>query len=207
LAIISGHVAMLDYVKQSPEKFHEKVETIQRSVERISKIINGLRKFSRSTDKKAYKANLLEPIVREALVLVEAKAKKFSVRLDLKFASEFTVLCDDIEIEQVLVNLINNSIDAINKSADPWIEISTFDDQNEVVLRVMDSGAGIQANVVARIFEPFYTTKPVGEGTGLGLSIVKGILDEHKASIRVLTELKNTCFEIRFRKLVVSNVA
>ena len=51
------------------------------------------------------------------------------------------------------------------------------------------------------IFDPFYTTKSIGEGTGLGLSIVKGILDEHKAQIQVLTAMKNTCFEIRFRKL------
>ena len=71
----------------------------------------------------------------------------------------------------------------------------------------MDSGPGIKEDVRNKLFEPFFTTKKVGEGTGLGLSISKGILDEHKATITVIADSPNTCFEIRFPKAVAAKNA
>jgi signal transduction histidine kinase len=82
------------------------------------------------------------------------------------------------------------------------------EEDNDVVLQVIDSGHGIPPACLAKLFDPFYTTKAVGEGTGLGLSTAKGILDEHKATITVITKCPNTCFEIRFKKAqVMSRVA
>jgi signal transduction histidine kinase len=75
-----------------------------------------------------------------------------------------------------------------------------FEEGLEVVLQVIDSGSGISPEIETKLFQPFFTTKPVGEGTGIGLSICKGIVDHHKANIRLNRELKNTCFEVRFRK-------
>jgi two-component system NtrC family sensor kinase len=96
--------------------------------------------------------------------------------------------------------LISNSIDAIKDQEDKWVKICAFDaqDTNEIVLQIWDAGKGIPPEVQKKLFEPFFTTKTVGEGTGLGLSIVKGILDDHGVSIRVLPDVPNTCFEIRF---------
>jgi two-component system NtrC family sensor kinase len=92
-------------------------------------------------------------------------------------------------MEQVL---INNSI---------WGKISAEEEKAFIILRVMDSGTGIPKEVLNKIFDPFDTTKLVGEGTGLGLSITKGILDEHGATIRVVEEIENTCFEIKLSKI------
>jgi signal transduction histidine kinase len=86
----------------------------------------------------------------------------------------------------------------VKDSSEKWVEVSLVEDQGAAVLRVKDSGKGIPSGIRKRIFEPFFTTKKVGEGTGLGLSISKGILDEHKATITLLEECPNTCFEIRF---------
>ena len=108
------------------------------------------------------------------------------------------MICDEVEIEQVLVNLINNAIDAVKMRPERWVKVALFDDANSVVLRVTDSGSGIPENVRDKLFEPFFTTKKVGEGTGLGLSITKGILDELRATISVVADSPNTCFEIRF---------
>ena len=107
-------------------------------------------------------------------------------------------MCDEIEIEQVLVNLINNGIDAVKNLPEKWVRVTIFEDPTQVILQISDSGSGIPEKIRHRLFDPFFTTKGVGEGTGLGLSIAKGILDEHHATISVLAEAPHTCFEIRF---------
>jgi C4-dicarboxylate-specific signal transduction histidine kinase len=123
-------------------------------------------------------------------------------------STQAQIVCDEVEIEQVLVNLINNGIDAVKDRQDKWVKITVFEEGNTVVMRVMDSGPGIPESVRAKLFDPFFTTKKVGEGTGLGLSITKGILDEHKATITVVADCPNTCFEIRFPKAeAMKNVA
>ena len=117
-------------------------------------------------------------------------------------------MCNEIEIEQVLVNLVNNGIDAVETKEERWIKIEIQESENEIILRVQDSGPGIPSAVAEKLFQPFFTTKPVGEGTGLGLSIIKGILDEHKAKIQLLKDHPNTCFQITFNKpKEVSNAA
>ena len=113
---------------------------------------------------------------------------------------DFQICCDSVEIEQVLVNLINNAIDAVKGQENAWVKLNCFEVGSQVVLQVIDSGLGLSKEVEAKLFQPFFPTKPVGEGTGLGLSIVKGILDEHKASISLNRAMPHTCFEIRFPK-------
>jgi C4-dicarboxylate-specific signal transduction histidine kinase len=110
------------------------------------------------------------------------------------------IYCNDVEIEQVIVNLISNAIDATKDLTQRWVAVSATEAEDMVILRVTDSGSGIPPNVRSKIFDPFYTTKKVGEGTGLGLSVSKGILDEHKATISVVDDSPNTCFEVRLRK-------
>ena len=122
----------------------------------------------------------------------------FNIHIDFEEKNDFTIYCDEIEIEQVIVNLFNNSIDAIKNNKEKWIKVTLFKENSYVILRFIDSGNGIHEEEKEKIFEPFYTTKKIGEGTGLGLSIVKKILTQYKASIRTYTLEKNTCFEIKF---------
>jgi|GEM_PF-3128746 len=201
LAIISGSVGLLSKFSDNPEKFAAKIEAIRKSCDRIDRIVGGLRKFSRSGEKSNFKNHELSKIVQDAFILIDAKSKRHSTSVTLDSNSCSYVLCDDVEIEQVLVNLINNAIDAVKIQPEKWIKVSLFDDAHSVVLRVTDSGPGIPDSVRHRIFDPFFTTKKVGEGTGLGLSITRGILDGHKATITVVPDSPNTCFEIRFPKV------
>lgn len=200
LAIISGTVGLLSKFSHTPEKFAAKVETIKKSCDRISRIVGGLRKFSRSGDKSNLKNYELSKIIQDTVILTEAKSKRHSTPVILDSRSSSFVYCDEVEIEQVFVNLINNAIDAVKEQSERWVKVSLYDEGASVVIRVMDSGSGIPENVRDKLFEPFFTTKKVGEGTGLGLSITKGILDEHKATIHVVSECSNTCFEIRFSR-------
>jgi len=200
LTIVSGTVRTLPKYVNNPDQLAKRIENIQAASERIAKIVGSLRKFSRTSDKSEYKFHSLCNILKEALVLTEAKARRHSTIISVDYKSPCEVFCDEIEIEQVLVNLIVNAIDAVTPKDERWVSVSIYGNNFQVIVQVKDSGSGIPPAVQEKMFQPFFTTKAVGEGTGLGLSIVKGILDEHKASIEVLNSEKNTCFEIKFPK-------
>ena len=98
---------------------------------------------------------------------------------------------------QVLVNLINNSCDAIRESQSPWIKIVSEIKANDLLIKVIDSGAGISSAVAKNIFTPFFTTKKVGQGTGLGLAVSFKLLSSRGGQLKYLSEEKNTTFEIK----------
>jgi PAS domain S-box-containing protein len=203
LAIISGSVGLLGRFVNNPEKFARNIEAMERACARIAKIVGGLKKFSRSSERSNYSSCLLSEIVKETLVLVETKSKRHNTAVSFSLKSETPINCDEVEIEQVVINLLNNSIDAVSELDEKWVKVEILDDALSVVLRVTDSGTGIPEEIQQKLFDPFFTTKAVGEGTGLGLSITKGILDEHKATIAVVSDGPNTCFEVRFMKSAV----
>lgn len=200
LAVIQAKANLLLRQLSEPEKVQDAVARINKACSRIAKIINGLQKFSRSGATVSYEILSVSKIINEALVLTESNAKRFSVPIQTEFLNEHAILCNDVEIEQVFINLINNSIDAVKLLDEKWIHISVESKDSFVVVRFKDSGPGIPKGLHDKLFQPFFTTKPVGEGTGLGLSITKGILDEHKATILIDETCANTCFEIRFQK-------
>lgn len=201
LAIILGMTRSISKVLDNPEKVSDKIDIIHKAGLRISKIISGLKKFSRSSDEKNYKKCSLSNIIEECLILTNVGSKKSETRVFFDLKANSYILCDEIEIEQVLINLITNATDAVKNLDEKWVRIDLVSENSEVVLRVTDSGKGIPVEYQSKIFDPFFTTKMVGEGTGLGLSIIKGILDEHQATIKLDTSCFNTCFEIRFKKV------
>lgn len=200
LGIISGATWNLTKHLNNPDKLQSRIEAIDKAVDRVAKIVNSLKKFSRSSEKTEHHSHNLVDIIKESITLTMAKSNRHSTPIIVDYKTQGPILCNEIEIEQVLINLINNGIDAVKNLNDKWVKIFLFEEGEQVVLRVMDSGKGISQDVQLKLFQPFFTTKIVGEGTGLGLSIVKGILDDHKASIKVLGNVGNTCFEIRFGK-------
>jgi C4-dicarboxylate-specific signal transduction histidine kinase len=113
--------------------------------------------------------------------------------------SKRTILCSEIEIEQVLVNLLNNSIEAMRGLPTKKISIEVSERSGEVDVRVVDSGSGIPAKHREELFSPFFTTKGgSGEGTGLGLAISREIVEDHDARLVYDEESTNTCFVITF---------
>ncbi len=202
LAIIAGGLPMLTEFIDKPEMFVLKMNSIEKAILRITKIVKGLEKFSRSSEGAIYKVEILKDIIEEVLVLTGSHVKRHSVRVTTLCAEEgHSILCDVVEIEQVIINLINNAIDAVKNQPVKWIKINCFTEDQYIVLQVIDSGLVISEAIELKLFQPFFTTKRTGEGTGLGLSITKGILDEHKATIALNRSLPNTCFEIRFKKV------
>jgi PAS domain S-box-containing protein len=199
LAIISGNIPLLKRFKDDPEKLNEKLEAVKSSVERITKIVNGLRKFSRTSNDNSHTKHKLMKLVDEVVVLTDVKAKRFATPIEWELASNSEISCDPFEIQQVVINLINNAVDAVQAMAEKWVKVKLFDEGSQVVLQVIDSGPGISADVELKLFQPFFTTKAVGEGTGLGLSISKGICEQHGGTLTLNRKAAHTCFEVRFK--------
>ena len=134
-----------------------------------------------------------------------ARVASEEARIDARFtlfrrelsAEAVNVVGYEFKLQQVFLNLFLNARDAMTSGG--WLVISTRHDGGEVVAEVADTGNGIAPEHLARIYDPFFTTKPMGQGTGLGLSITYGIVREHEATIQCeSTPGQGTKFELRF---------
>ncbi len=201
LAIISGNLSLIERYVHQPEKLKSKLTSMERSVFRISKIVSGLRKFSRTSSEPHYLPERLSSIVSEFRPILDVSTRPLTIPIEIELQSESQILCDETEINQVLVNLVNNAMDAVKPLPEKWVKLKVYDEGDQVVLQIKDSGTGIPREVEEKIFQPFFTTKPIGEGTGLGLSISKGILDQHHAKLSLNRADQNTCFEVRFDRI------
>jgi signal transduction histidine kinase len=200
ITIINGNVSACLAHEKDPNKIQERLKKIEKATERLNKIVGGLRKFSRSGGHSDKKSHQVSKLISEVLTLTETKSKTTQTLVEVDCRTQAEILCEEIEIGQVLINLINNAIDAVKENKEKWVRITAFDRGDQVILQVRDSGKGIPPEIAEKLFQAFFTTKPVGEGTGLGLSIIKGILEEHKATIELRQDDPHTCFEITFQK-------
>jgi signal transduction histidine kinase len=100
----------------------------------------------------------------------------------------------------VILNLLNNAVDAVGPLADKWVEVQVKGIGEEVEISVMDSGSGIPEKLRDKIGQPFFTTKTIGQGTGLGLSISKGIVEAHGGRLSLDLECEHTRFLVRLPK-------
>jgi signal transduction histidine kinase len=158
-------------------------ETLEKKVFRMSGIIHGLVAFSRESRDDPQSAVEVRQLVQSTLDFCKAGIHAGGIELRVAPPSEGLVFSGhESEISQVLLNLINNSVDALTTQdgrSSGWIEIAARKADPWIEIAVTDSGPGIRDQVARYIFDPFFTTKPVGKGTGLGLSIARGIVQRH----------------------------
>jgi two-component system, NtrC family, sensor histidine kinase HupT/HoxJ len=148
---------------------------------RISEIVKNLRRISFNREHEAQKIDV-ERILTTATQWA-ARAKKNHARIDVEVAPGLAVWGNEGQIHQIVVNLVDNAIDAVRGRKKPHIEVRAGVAGGEVEIVVADNGAGIADVAFDKMFEPFFTTKTVGEGTGLGLWISYAIAREHGGSI------------------------
>lgn len=143
----------------------------------------------------------INPIISDAINLLKPSFVKKELIYELEFSDvEIFLRVDAIQLTQVVFNLVMNAIYFSPKNG--HIYISVYNGQREVVLVIKDEGDGITKEISEHIFNPFYTTKPVGEGSGLGLSVVHGIIKSHKGTItHSSNKPKGTIFTLTFPKI------
>ena len=124
------------------------------------------------------------------LSLVQHKMKLSSVEVETKLADDLPpVPCDQSQVQQVVLNLILNAAEATHGKSERRVAVSTSADNGFVRLVVADNGEGIAPENLARIFHPFFTTKPEGKGVGLGLAVSYGIIEAHGGDIEVTSRV------------------
>ena len=177
----------LDFVKGDVQKV---VESMNVGVERIRNIIRSLQNFSRLDQAQVKSVDLHEGL-ESTLILLQSRLIDTSGETKIQVIKDYgklpKVTCCPGEINQVFMNILANAIDALEEAKqkgffldkEPMIRISTeLEDNDFVVIKISDNGMGIKEEVKTQIFDPFFSTKPVGRGTGLGLSISYSIIVE-----------------------------
>lgn len=154
---------------------------IEEGARRTTEIVRGLRNFSRLDEDEQKLADIHQGI--ESALLVLKNELKNRVQIETDFAKIPQILCYPGKLNQVFLNILQNANQAIETKGK--IKITTTMDKEWVYVSIIDNGRGMSAEIVERIFEPFYTTKDIGKGTGLGLSISFGIIKEHDGDIEV----------------------
>lgn len=192
---------------QLPELKRES-DTIIQTVKRISSIVQGLRKFSRSNGSDAKSFVLVEDLIQDTLSFCQEKFKNNGVGLKIKPSpKDFKIYCVEEQVSQVLLNLLNNSFDAVISLPEKWIEIEIVETEMEKEIWVSDSGSGISPALQEKIMQPFFTTKAIGKGTGLGLSISQGIMAAQGGQLVYNPNSTNTQFRLIFPKVAEEPLA
>jgi PAS domain S-box-containing protein len=190
------HVIFNNLQKDCPQDCPERnrLELIRKCNERIGKIVDHLREFSRQTKPDFVEIDINQPAAN-ALMITEQQLLDHNISV-VKSLSEGlpSVLGNSGQLEQVFLNLISNAKDAMEDSTGPrklTISSSLAEDEDfpSVVVSVQDTGLGIEQENLDKIFEPFFTTKPVGKGTGLGLSLCFGIIEAHGGRLEIKSQL------------------
>jgi hypothetical protein len=180
---ISSYTQML-LDRADPEDPQTKLlEKIERQTFRAAKIVNGLLNLARGGQASNERAPVdLNTVINDVLSLLEHqfRAVNIQVRRDLSDVPPIVVGTEH-KLQQVFLNLFINARDAMPRGG--WLSITTRASGEWATAEVGDTGAGIPAEHLARIYDPFFTTKPLGQGTGLGLSITYGIVGEHEGTI------------------------
>jgi signal transduction histidine kinase len=164
-------------------------------LERTKKIVLDLRNFSRLDEAEMQFASIDEGIIN-TLNIIKHLAREKNIKLIKKLGVAFLIPCIPSKLNQVIMNLVVNAIQA--SPPDCEVIIATIESPGHVQLSVQDFGAGISSENLPRIFDPYFTTKAIGEGMGLGLSLSYQIIEDHKGTIQVESVLgRGTLFTIK----------
>jgi signal transduction histidine kinase len=217
LMIASGSVDLLqalgevEDMNKAKKAFTMAVEDLVESLDRINSIITNMKNFLHTSDESKEYCSLNE-IVQKAVHFMQPSFNDAKVKLVATAApKDFLAMINPLKIEQVLVNLMSNALDAVteSKKEEGLVQVTLSETKNEGNLKitVQDNGVGIKAENKDKIFETFFTTKDIGAGTGLGLAISQKIMENHQGTIEVdSSEGLGTTFSLTFPAIETSSI-
>jgi nitrogen fixation/metabolism regulation signal transduction histidine kinase len=182
---------------EGAEDLREGLSTIENRSKGLIKFIDAYREYT-SLPKPKFKSVLLKDLLDNVAHLMKTELRKTKIRFEVICHSEYlTIQADEEMIEQVLINLLKNAIEALSETEDPYLTLTGLYHENVVKIEVEDNGAGIIKEALEHIFVPFYTTKKTGSGIGLSLS--RQIMRQHQGTLTVKSNPgKGTEFFMRF---------
>jgi C4-dicarboxylate-specific signal transduction histidine kinase len=207
LTILAGSVSLLK--KQiskgnelDMEKVQKQIKNLDTGIQRISKIVASVKSLSSDSKQLKIESFYISEILEDALVLHQNTMSNDEISFSFDDSNKVLASGVKIQIEQILMNFIINSIDEISEQKDKWISIQSEKDDKNIKIRCIDSGVGIALEIQKRIFDPFYTSKEVGKGTGLGLSLAKKMAIRHGGDIYYELFKGNTSFVLELPIIV-----
>ena len=184
LSAVLGYAQLSKRKLTQPDALKEYLDTIENETRRCSEIIGNLMKFSR-TEKGEHSLISVNDVIRKSVAIVDHQLSLKNVRISVELDEDLPAISGNAnQLQQVLMNLMINAQQAIGDDGGK-VGITSFFENETVIIMVLDTGPGVDEDVAAKIFEPFYTTKSAGEGTGLGLSVTYGIIQDHGGDISV----------------------
>jgi two-component system, NtrC family, sensor kinase len=184
LTAILGYSQLLTSSGQMGQQGIEYADKLYKQAQRTHRIVQNLLSFARQHKPERVQVQINQAL-EETLALRDYDLRMHNIRIHLDLAENLPVTsADPHQLQQVFLNMVNNAVDAIlENSADGDLWVRTALNGDRLCIEFTDSGPGVKD--ASRVFDPFYTTKPVGKGTGLGLSICYGIITEHGGTIQV----------------------
>ena len=175
------------------------VGEIKEASTRVATLVHSIKEYSHMDHGLGKEEIDLHDGLRTTLSILGHQFREKQINIDKQFEDNLPfIVANSGELNQVWTNLLANAIDVVEPNGK--ITISTFMDRDYICVCIEDNGAGIPQEILHQIWEPFFTTKKVGEGTGIGLDFVKKIIQRHKGSIRVESEPGKTRFIVKFSK-------
>lgn len=176
----------------------ESLDLIASESRRCGDLVKNLLTFSRTTPMNLQATNLNQ-VIERSLRLIQHQLDLAAIQVQPELDPELPpVLCDGAQIEQVLLALMMNALDAMPQGGNLWVTTRLDRERSAIFVTVRDDGTGISPEILPRLFEPFLTTKETGRGVGLGLAISRSILERHNGNIEVQSEVgRGTTFTVR----------
>lgn len=175
------------------------VNDIEEASKRINVLVSSVKGYTHMDQAPEKQKTDIHAGIRNTLTMLNHKVKKANIKVIEDFQHqppEANILVS--EMNQVWTNLIDNAIDAMDGRPGSVLEIKTKRDREFSVVSIIDNGPGIPADLLDKIFDAFFTTKPIGKGTGLGLDVVRNIVNQHNGKIEVTSEPGKTVFSVCF---------
>ncbi len=205
LAIVHGNLSLIETMLTKENVDRQKTSLLitkaQNAITRASIIIKGLRNMSDDTNGENIEPHNINEIVQMACNVCKLELESMGIELIFNSNEDLPqVLCMPKQLSQAILNLIQNSKDAIVGQANPWIKIQIVAHENILKIFVIDSGNGIPKEIANKIMEPFFTTKKAGVGAGLGLSISRKLIEKQNGKLTLMNDQENTSFLITLPK-------
>lgn len=182
---ISSYIQILQK-RLAKSKHSQILEKIDAQAERVGRIVNSLLNFSRNPSETSFYQVDLKESLQGIVSLIDYKLKNMNIHLEMNLSPIKTILAQGERLQQVFINIILNALDAMPNGG--TLKIDLAQGNKMAVIKIGDTGTGIQTQHLPHIFDPFFTTKGVGKGTGLGLSISYAIIKEHEGNITVKSQ-------------------
>lgn len=195
LTVLGAKIHMMKRHQLSSQDVDEQLEDMGRNVDRIKRIIEGMRLFYQNTDSH-YEEVDLKDVISNVLLFCGQRFQNHGVSIRVYgFDKGIKIYARRLQLEQALLQLLNNSFDAIEYLPQKWIEMTAHKTANKIEIYVKDSGEGIPDEVARKMMDPFYSTKPQGKATGSGLAFTQGLIQKNGGELHYV-KAPHTLFKV-----------